>query len=242
MTVVSLITATGDRPRALDLCAEWMHRQTWDGGVEWIIVDDGQEPYVPEYRRVGWWVRHIKRKHTGPGLESFLGNVTAGVQSVTGDVVLFIEDDDWYAPEHIEEMVARLEKHEAVGNNLQRYYRLPKRSYLEKQNGANVACLCQTGLRAEHAPLILDSVAECRQRGRFHVDVGFWARVRDSGLRRDVYLERPTTVGMKGLPGRSGLGLGHQGAGFGPYRWKDDQGAVKLREWVGDDAGLYLAL
>ena len=44
MSGVTLITPTGDRPQCFRLCEHWMRRQTYDGTVQWIVVDDGHSP------------------------------------------------------------------------------------------------------------------------------------------------------------------------------------------------------
>jgi len=38
--MIALITPTGARPKQIRLCAEWMKRQTYNGSVLWIVVDD----------------------------------------------------------------------------------------------------------------------------------------------------------------------------------------------------------
>jgi hypothetical protein len=43
-------------------------------------------------------------------------------------------------------------------------------------------------------------------------------------------------IGIKGLPGRMGIGIGHRQS----FKGQDDPDGLKLREWIGDDAGIYL--
>lgn len=41
--MMTLITPTGVRPKAWSICERLMARQTYDGPVQWVIVDDGQQ-------------------------------------------------------------------------------------------------------------------------------------------------------------------------------------------------------
>ena len=43
---VTLITPTGYRPEAFGLCIEYVWRQTYNGPLQWIVVDDGH-PAMP---------------------------------------------------------------------------------------------------------------------------------------------------------------------------------------------------
>jgi hypothetical protein len=46
------------------------------------------------------------------------------------------------------------------------------------------------------------------------------------------------SIGIKGMPGRGGLGRGHK---LDAYRNDDPDGKL-LREWIGPDAEVYLAM
>jgi hypothetical protein len=43
---------------------------------------------------------------------------------------------------------------------------------------------------------------------------------------------------MKGLPGRAGIGIGHRPEN-NSYMWVKDTDLGVLRQWIGEDIGLY---
>jgi hypothetical protein len=70
----------------------------------------------------------------------------------------------------------------------------------------------------------------CQQHTKF-IDLELWRK------HRSRYLFGGGRVcGIKGLPGRGGIGMGHSRDFNGTH---DPDGRI-LREWIGDDADLYL--
>lgn len=51
---LTLLTATGERQEAFDLCQRWMQRQTFEGSVRWVIVDDGEKEQKITFNRKNW--------------------------------------------------------------------------------------------------------------------------------------------------------------------------------------------
>src|SRR5690606_18474320 len=81
-------------------------------------------------------------------------------------------------------------------------------------------------------PWLLDVL---RTRQTTFVDVALW-REGANGVRRKLRPASTTCVGIKGLPGRGGLGMGHR---LGRRQRHDPTGAT-LRKWLGaDDAMAY---
>jgi hypothetical protein len=62
-----------------------------------------------------------------------------------------------------------------------------------------------------------------------------WSLVRRNEC---AFSHQMTVVGIKGLPGRAGLGVGHR-PGTG---WTPDPDFVRLRSWIGDDVDSYTNL
>lgn len=223
---VTCITPTGGRPAAFRLCEKWMSRQTRLPD-QWIVVDDvhpatecrmGQEAYYPEPR----WQ---------PGQQSTQArNLLAGLAAVRGDVVLIIEDDDWYAPNYIEAMAQHLETHELVGERFGRYYNVATRRG-RRMGNLRHACLCATGFQSSLIPRVQ---LVCRGARQF-IDIGLWGLDGMRSLLIDTEDHRPLTVGIKGLPGRPGIGVGHRDD-FG----EPDPTGTLLRSWIGEDAQTYL--
>lgn len=224
---ISVITPTADRPLAFGLAERWMARQTRRPD-QWIVADGGRQPVTCTRGQV-----HLHEARP-PGPQNFLANVRRGLAAATGDVIVWWEDDDWYAPTHLETICAQLTPGAlAAGDDLQQYYHVRKRLYRTFNNKG--ASLCQTAFPREAIPPFLASVDRCQRGNSYGVDGGFWA-----ALPRTAWALRrtQTVVGMKGLPGQSGLGVGHRPAGG----WKPDRAWATLRAWVGDDAAVYQSL
>lgn len=228
---LTIITCTGDRPEALTLCARYVARQTWQGPLQWIVVDDGAEPSPLPKAADNVSRTHIRRapswRHGGNTLAL---NLLAALPEVQYDRVLFVEDDDAYAPDYCAVMANLLDVTGIAGDPISLYYHVPSQRYRIMENLGH-ASLSQTGIRAELLPLLRQI---CRESPDF-IDARLWARSRCPRVLRRI----GKVVGIKGLPGRAGIGVGHR-PDERPTEWTDDpQGAV-LREWIGrEDSQLY---
>lgn len=226
---LSLITCTADRPWAMARAEFQMARQTLQPD-EWIVADDGAEA-----AQLTLGQTHLRRKRDGEGALSLGRNMLAALEAVTGGLIVVIEDDDWYHPEYLATCVRNLQSCQATGDPLQRYYNVAQRRYVVMNNRGSA--LCQTAFRRALLPLMRQAAEEALSVNQYGIDARFWAKLSPSQYRLQAEQQ---TVGMKGLPGRSGLGIGHR-----PDRrraWQDDQHGVLLRSWIGADADVYLAL
>lgn len=233
---LSVITPTADRPQAMEMAERWMSRQTRQPD-EWIVADGGEETVRLSSGQV-----QIRVDPRPPGVESFCQNLLAASAMVTGDLVVIWEDDDYYTPAHLQTLERLLDDQDAVGHELQRYYHLPTSQYLVCVNKGSA--LCQTGFRRELLPLFEKACRDAQAKDSRGVDAMFWryARHRSRKLRTLLYRKGLTTVGMKGLPGREGLGIGHRPGKTG-HNWKDDSDGQMLTAWLGHEAaGHYLCL
>lgn len=223
---VTIITCTGGRPEAFSLCAKFVDRQTWRGSLQWIVVDDTEDTVaVPP--RDGYEIIAPLRIWK-PGQNTLGINLLSAMGAVQYDKVLFIEDDDWYSPDYVQVMADRLDDACITGETQARYYHVPSRQYWQLDNSAH-ASLCSTGIRCELLPVIRRI---CESPDPNFIDVRLWESV-PGFLRQDHH-----TVGIKGLPGRPGIGIGHR-PDMSRGDWHHDPNLIKLREWVGDDVALY---
>lgn len=219
--MITVITPTADRPAAWPHAERWMRRQTVQPD-QWIVADDGEAPSPLTMGQ-----QHIRRPRRETGGASLAMNILAALPHVRGDVVLIVEDDDHYAPNHIEVCVERLREHLTTGCIWLNYYNLRHRGWRRIRNSCSA--LCNTAMRADALPLLERAAREALASGSYHIDREFWRLVGPHGLH-----EVETVTGIKGVPGMPGIGIGHRNEGWNP----DPQGK-KLREWIGEDAKHY---
>lgn len=224
-TSVTLITPTRDRPECLALCEFWVSRFQWTGDVQWIIVDDGD---VPAETRRG---QEIIRREPSGDEHTLAKNLLAAAELVRGDAVMVIEDDDWYSPNYVNDMVRKLRYYELCGEARARYYHVPTRGYLTCYNRLH-ASLSATAFRRN---LIKRFRAACRAAiadGNPYVDLYFWGR-RPPLPRPDprgyIFFKQHLNLGLKGMPGRRGIARGHEADVYERF----DLDGKQLEDWVG---------
>lgn len=205
---VALITCTGARPEAFNICEKLLYNQTAKLD-QWVLIDD----------TASW----------KEGVNSQRPNMLAALTQVKSDYILIIEDDDYYAPNYVETMVSLLNKAPVVGLSNSRYYHVGIPGYLTRKNYEH-ASLCHTGFRSEYLPLMEAAV----QSGELFFDIQFWKQVKALEIPFILHANSSISVGMKGMPGRAGIGSGHRTKGY-----LYDAGHVKLKEWVKSDYPLY---
>lgn len=223
--MIQLLTATGARPEAWELCIKWMQRQTYRGPVKWVIVDDG--PVAQRIPRLPRWQIEVVRvePHWQPGQNTQARNMRAALERITDDEpLLIIEDDEHYAPGYLKRMAEVLKTHEMAGQGLCRKYNLKTRRAMEMIHPTQ-ASLCATGMRG-NATRRLRML--CQKAPKL-IDVQIW---------RDLtghLFEGEYVTGIKCMPGRGGIDSGHQ-PNFGNI--SDEDGSL-LRKWIGNDAKEY---
>jgi hypothetical protein len=242
---ITIITCTGDRPLAFSLCKKWIEQQTAKIG-QWIIIDDGKiaidVPNLP-------YVNYIRRmpaasdpKHT------MILNLKEGIKYILGKKIFFLEDDEYYAPTYLEKMSALLDKYEIVGIGRSKYYHLFANTYHIHSNMGH-ASLAQTCFRSSFLPEINDVLS-----GDSYLDIRIWNIINkgltnftETGLSEYISKDKRgyifddkndyLYIGMKGMPGRNGIGAGHKGNGI-----KDINNAM-LNKWIRkEDIGSYLTI
>lgn len=226
--LVSLLTPTGDRPFAFDLCERWMQRQDYQGEVEWVVVDDGPTPTPTTgdqlvHRPIPFWQQ---------GQNTQRRNLLAGLEICSGEVILIIEDDDWYAPAYVRTMVDLSRQAPLFGICCNCYYNVSFLTYTQFTNNRH-ASLCGTGFCRSELPIVREAI-ERAAGDHVHIDMKIWGMSKDSVLIADA-ASTPLVVGIKGMPGRAGTADGH---GIASY-YKPDPDMVQLREWIGDDVKAY---
>lgn len=221
------ITPTGNRPEGLALLAEYLNAQTYAGPLTWIIVDDCLPLTGSPNTREGIQVRRIFPRWTwAPGQNTQASCMDRALDEVPDDAVLFVlEDDDILLPGYIETMLDALGDNDLIGERDSRYYNVATRRW-RTLPGTTHASMASTVCRGDALELLRKICSSGASRG---LDVTLWQRFK--GGKR--LLDTQNVVGIKGLPGRPGIGVGHR-ARFGVPDTGD-----KLREWAGDYADNY---
>lgn len=223
---ISAITPTADRPIAFALCERYVARQIRQPD-EWIVADGGM---TPTRCTMGQTYIHSPRP---PGAANFANNLLNAVHAATGDLVVIIEDDDWYQPHHIECMEKVAEHYPLIGSEpIQTYYNVAHRVYRTFKNVG--ASMCQTAIRRELVPAFVRMACSHLAREHFGIDTNFW---RSIPVDQWGMVGKLTVLGIKGIPGNAGLGIGHRPDGG--KKWKDDRDLIQLRHWIGADAEHY---
>lgn len=225
--MLTLITPTGARPAAFDLCQRMMVRQTYKEPVRWIIVDDGEVPSKITIQRAGWKIDVIRPEpFWNPGDNTQGRNLNLALDAADPESVLvFIEDDDWYSPQWLDEIARRSKNAELVGECDAIYYNVRSRRYSRLANMDHASLRC-SAIRGQ----AIDTFREVLKTPYRYYDMRLWKEHGDKAV-----FESRFTVGMKGLPGRPGIALGHD-----YYRGNSDRNAEFLRTLIGNDADWYL--
>lgn len=233
--MIALITPTGGRPDQFSLCAKWMNNQTYEGDVVWVIVDD----YIPittelKETKENWIILH---EHPRPawkeGQNSQARNISAGIAKLLLhfprnmiDAIFIIEDDDYYRPEYLEKMMSKMGNNWAIGERNSIYYNVYYRTHQTNSNNKH-SSLFQTAFTWD----ALELFEACYQEK--YIDFMFWRVLPEDKIL--LFNDGDLAVGIKGMPGRGGIGGGH-----GKYIcMTDDKTLWYLSETIGEDYKYY---
>lgn len=228
--LVSVITCTGFRPEAFNLCKRFLGRQTWNGPIQWIVVTD--QPDFPKILppKENITVEHVKAKRNWTeGFNTQRFNMEHALRKVEGQFVIIFEDDEFYAPNYIQTCMDLLRFADIVGEGNSKYYHVGIPGFKEMANIRH-ASLCQTALRSSQLPLLKAAVDS----GELYFDIKLWETAREKKVPTLIRSDSNLVIGMKGMPGRGNIGAG------GRLRdYQLDPKLEKLKLWVGTNAGLY---
>lgn len=220
--MLTLLTATGARPEAWAICERLMARQDYTGPVRWVIVDDGPVAQPVAFQRAGWTLEVVRPQPYWDGGNTQARNLLAGLAKIHDDErVVVIEDDDWYSPRWLSKVAGWLDVADLVGETRARYFNL-KTGCGRLLANTDRSSLCSTAMKGPGLVAFREAVA---RKDRF-IDMHLWRTFAGSKLLRDSRL----TVGIKGMPGRGGIGCGHD---------RDFGQKLNLRDLIGEDAVIY---
>lgn len=225
--MITLITCTGSRPEAFALSEKMIQRQTYKGALQWIVIDDSNPPTrctlkQEYYRGPKLWEPHYNTHRP---------NMEFALTKVKGEYVYIIEDDDWYAPNYLESYLQILKQVHIAGEAYARYYHVKVPGHRQLVNHTHSA-LSQTAFRTKS---ILPFMVKAVNSGELYFDTHLWANIRAHGVSKALLSDSGLSVGMKGLPGRSGLTPSHREMRDYMY----DVAHARLISWIGDDVQNY---
>jgi len=248
MNHISIITPTGDRLEGIQNLGMFLLNQTLENVlIEWVVVDDGETQACAKalaelgesaLANRGISVFYVRRKfvRSDQGPKSLARNVLEGLKVISAPRLLIMEDDDCYREWYLEEMFSRLQKAQMVGPLFQKYYHLPSMTYRIYRNRGSA--FCSTGICEAAYPLLIEA---CRTglQGSKGIDAKLWQLGEKGGYSQDIFSpEKDPVIGIKGLPGRRGIGVGHKAQGYTP----DPEGFI-LDRWCGPEyASMYREL
>lgn len=234
--MIALITPTGGRPQQIQLCAKWMQRQTYAGDVVWVIVDDAvpvSTGCVDNSFREGWDIVKVYPKPVWQAGQNTQGrNIKAGIDTLQAlyqmskiRAIFIIEDDDYYKPVYLTEMVKRLGAFDIIGETKTMYYNVRERAWVLNLNTL-WSSLFQTAFHPRMIPLLEMNY------GHKFIDIELFKLATNKLL----FHAGGLSIGIKGQAGRGGIGCGHNRISG----MTDDKNGAKLYELIGYDAVMYM--
>lgn len=149
--LVSVCTPTFNRRPFIPMMFECFKNQTYPKSrIEWIIVDDGTDK-----------IKDLIQKENIPQIKYFeidkkmtLGQKRNYMHThVTGNIVVYMDDDDYYPPERIEHAVDRLQSHKdalcAGSSEIYIYFKHIQKMYQAGPYGPNHATAGTFAFRSE---------------------------------------------------------------------------------------------
>lgn len=233
--MIVLITPTGVRPKQFQLCCNWMRNQTYKGKVLWIVVDDGF-PMTTDIKEKSFpsnWtiVKKYPRPIWSQGMNTQGRNIKAGIDIIKClpkekvEAIFIIEDDDYYKPIYLEQMMLRMKNYTIIGETNTIYYHAPGKCY-EISHNRQHSSLFQTAFTVEAIPTMEKLYNEK------YIDIRLFKESKNVLL----FSANNLAIGIKGQAGRGGIGNGHK---VRPSYTKDSQ-MLKLKELIGNDYKYYL--
>ena len=225
--MIYLLTPTGGRPEAFSLLVRFVIDQDYRGPMHWIVVDD-VEPSTEMPEQLPW---NLRIQHIQPDWRWTKGANTQakclfeGLLHVPVDgTVIILEDDDAYLPNHVSNLTVSLEKYELVGERVAKYYNIATARY-RRMASSRHASLSSVGVRGRG----LGALRAILERHQTRIDLELWRSFK--GPKK--LLDTENVVGIKGLPGRAGIGVGHKST-FGVPDRQDVLGS-----WIGKRRAYY---
>jgi len=230
--MIVLITPTGGREKQIQLCAKWMKAQTCTEEVLWIVVDDCYPcttDFIPVDFKENWTVVKVYPTpiwEVGQNTQS--RNLHAGLNAIPDKIdasgIFIIEDDDYYKPKYLEIMTAMLEDYDLCGETNTFYFN-PSFNAGNRCNNTKHSSLFQTAFTTK----VIPEFKEILEQNKKFIDIELFKL----DVKINLFTGLDLAVGIKGLPGREGIGKGHR---LSMYRTPNN---IEIGLLIGKDAVAY---
>ena len=231
--MIALLTPTGGRLKQMELCAKFMKQQDYEGEVLWVlVVIPVTVYYIKKSFRENWTIVKVYPEPAwSTGQNTQARNLLVGIKEIKKyleiKAVFIIEDDDYYSPRYLRIMLSKLKGYDIAGEMYTIYYNPILRGYMRNINGYH-ASLFQIAFVPELLP-IFEMV--CATRVRF-IDMDFFRTLLSQKKKINLFNNMDLAIGIKGLPGRPGIGMGHKRVN---NRLIADPELVKFKKFLGED-------
>ena len=230
--MIVLITPTGGREKQIQLCAKWMKEQTYTGSVLWVIVDDCSPrttDFISSEFKEDWTIVKVYPKPVWEqGQNTQSRNLQAGLNAIPKNVdissIFIIEDDDYYKAKYLEIMTIMLESYDLCGETNTFYFN-PKYNAGRRNHNNKHSSLFQTAftpnLISEFERILINNIK--------FIDIELFKLK----VKINLFTGLDLAVGIKGLPGREGIGNGHKLTTY------HTQNNIRIEQLIGEDAKYY---
>jgi len=114
--MISLCTPTHNRRMFINTMIKCIMNQTYKGPMEWIIVDDGDDKIQDLVQDIPFVRYYAVEKMTIGEKRNLIHKYTKG------DVLIYIDDDDYYPPQRIEHVLESLHSSLICGSSIMYIY------------------------------------------------------------------------------------------------------------------------
>ena len=234
--MITIITPTGGRPEAFKVLSRCLARQTYRDMVQWIVIDDVQPRTAKPEMPVNFLVDFLYPEPLWQeGQNTQIRTLLMGIKWVRGHHVFLLEDDDYVKPTFLQQYMEWFNENPGralIGEASAKYYNIRTLKY-RIQGNLYHASLCQTAFVGNQLPMFADALRATPEGG--YVDEVLWGMAKEGRIAASCIFLNPNSeqlVGMKGLPGRDGIGASHT---WNPGWQEDDDDKSILKQWIGED-------
>jgi hypothetical protein len=219
--ILGVITPTRDRHRALELCSEWLSRQTYRN-FSWCVVDDGdvkagRPKNADEY---------LERPSSDKNM-TLVANFLAGLRACQDfEYIALVEDDDWRDKDYLRSLMDGIQGFDVCFVAGFKLYNVRHRKYSDRRDSPERILSKGSGTGSFNAVFrgpAIGYLYRVLEEDNFTAK-GFWSEI---WKRFKVNCISTEMVTIKGIKGRS----------FGPrhkaVEGMSDPDGKKLVEWVG---------